>query len=202
MEHPPILVIGINGDKGHGKDTLAKIILDSYPEYKSKRIAFADPLKKEVATILRIPLLFIVSERRVLQWIEDNKSNRKWVRKLLQIWGTEVRRNLYGQYYWISKFLNEINNARCEGCRLIVVPDMRFKNEFTCIRGMLNGKTIKVVRGGLANKDSHISENDIRDMQFDFTVHNDGTLDEFKRNMTRFSYKVLGQYLPFPYNLH
>ena len=58
-----------------------------------------------------------------------------------------------------------------------VITDVRFVNEFEFIN-KYNGLTIKVQRDTIDNNDSHISESFIDNIYTDFTITNNGTLEE------------------------
>jgi hypothetical protein len=75
-----------------------------------------------------------------------------------------------------------------ESIRGIVVPDVRYLNEFRAIR-KAGGRMVRLVRPGSGLTGAygeHDSENDMReipDSEFDLILHNDGTLDDLRQKV-------------------
>lgn len=115
-------VIGISGPARSGKDTLCDQFLEIFNEksIKAKRLAFADQLKLECKD-------FIYSNLGI-DVFTNNTEEKNIIRPLLVTWGTEVRRKL-NQDVWIDKINDSINEDS-----LIIVPDVRFKNEFDWVK--------------------------------------------------------------------
>ena len=153
------LIIGISGKKGAGKDTVATII-QSMQSCVVGRIGFATELKKEVARALGV----------TVEYIEQNKSN---FRLILQGWGTDYRRKLCGEDYWVRIMEKAIQHmSRCD---IILIPDVRFQNEYDFVKRAC-GMLIRVNRTGLVS-DTHKSETELDNNTFDFTITNDDTLE-------------------------
>ena len=85
-------IIGLSGKKRSGKDTVYQVAGDYLKKNKAKagRVAFADPLKHEIAEITGFNLEFI-------------EKNKEGLRPLLQTWGADFRRKYCGAEYWIDK---------------------------------------------------------------------------------------------------
>ena len=128
-----MLIIGIMGRKGSGKDTFFSHLALSAGTKTIRRLAFADPLKEEVSKAMGVPV----------EWIEERK-NQWWMRTILQIWGTEFRREHFGEHYWIDKMRQQIKRVSLSS-DIVVLTDVRFKNEadFVINNG---GVLIRVVR--------------------------------------------------------
>lgn len=134
----------------------------------------------------------IFTERNInIYWGMDSKD-----RDILQFWGTNYRRNLCNENYWINKLLPKIENLmKDNNTEYIIIPDTRFKNEVNAIRS-LGGYYVKIVRvdeqGNLYLHDDkiheHESEKDLDNYPPDATIvaHNLQTLysklDEFIDN--------------------
>ena len=123
-----MMLIGLVGKKQCGKDTFCAMLtqLSSAPV---QRLAFGDALKQEVAQKCEVPLHMIEQQKAVF-------------RPMLQWWGTEFRRQFHGQDYWIRRLeekLLGLQQSRADAGLLVVVTDVRFKNEADMIR----------LRGGL-----------------------------------------------------
>lgn len=97
---------------------------------------------------------------------------------LLQWWGTDFRRKYYGDDYWVNKIKYKINNLVWHSnARLIVIPDVRFKNEYDMIKKM-GGIYIDVQRLNedetpfiaLDRDPNHESEIDLDNVEADYVI--------------------------------
>lgn len=163
------LILGITGQKQSGKDTvgemLAGMILSSL-NLKPIRLAFADALKEEIA----------LATGGNVETINTNKHLQE-VRRLLQFWGTEIRR-AQDKQYWIKQLEAKVANAPNNS--FIYVTDCRFLNEADCIRSM-KGQILKVERPDKVNSDPHTSETEVTKIKFDHCIRNAGSMDDLKR---------------------
>lgn len=103
-----------------GKDFAADIWMN---EVKGLvRVAFADALKKDVVD------LGLATTREI-----EEKDPR--TRRILQVWGTEVGRQLVHEDYWVHRWAAEVllKVARGEVQVGILVPDVRYCNEASYI---------------------------------------------------------------------
>ncbi len=160
-----MIILSLSGKKSSGKNTVARMIADMTPSW-CKEIAFADALKHEVA----------VATGTSIEFINKNKDN---FRLILQGWGTDFRRKLHGDLYWISKLDKEIYRLTVENkIEILLVTDARFPNE---VEYLMNCQAIciNVVRPN-SDKDQHISETANDQTIFDVTIQNDGTLQDLQ----------------------
>ena len=165
------LIIGICGFKGHGKDTAAMVLQQ---RFKFARLAFADGVKKLVAEALHIPLWYLHdSVKKEELHIPSGKTYRQW----MQLMGTEVGRNIWGDT-WTNWWKDEI--AARNDLNRVVVTDMRFFNEFDMIReGAWDAMTIRIRNPHKFNNDDvHESERYALMMPVDVEINNDGTIPE------------------------
>jgi phosphomevalonate kinase len=173
-------IIGLSGKKQSGKDTIYRLSRDLFVEANKEarvgRVAFGDSLKQEVSEITGFRMDFI----------EEHKDR---FRELLQVWGTEFRREFFGYSYWIDK-MAEILQKSEPRFDLIFITDVRFKNEAEYIKE-LGGLNIRVERRApqtyhtlqeIESLDLHKSENDMDDYsQFDYVINNDKSPDELEK---------------------
>lgn len=129
MNLPPI--IGFAGRKKSGKDTAYSLLYRELPHINVFKVSFADSLKEEIAQAVGC----------TIGYIDTNKDN---FRLILQGWGTDFRRHLCGEDYWIKKWKAKVDYIRnhTAGC-LIVATDVRFQNEVDIINGM-GGKVYQI----------------------------------------------------------
>lgn len=158
-------IIGLAGFKHSGKDTVAEIISKHCSSLNPYRIGYADALKEEVSQATGCDI----------EYINANKDN---FRLILQGWGTDYRRKLHGDDYWVRKLGNKLLHLNPKH-HLVLIPDVRFKNEVDFIK-QLNGQVWNVVRF-LGTVDRHPSEIELADYkEFDSVIDNTGTLEQLE----------------------
>jgi hypothetical protein len=199
-----INLIGISGKIGSGKDTVGKIIQHLITEYNSyykitniKSVSiifnnceehsdweikkFADKLKK-IASILtgistsqfedpKFKESFLDKE-----WVDSNYMPLT-VRRFLQCLGTDAIRDKVCANTWVNATFSDWFN----GCKWILT-DMRFPNEFKAIKER-GGINIRIIRDS-DNENNHLSETALDNYKFDYTINNNGTIEQLK-NLVR-----------------
>ena len=169
------IIIGFVGYKRSGKDTAAACLKAMLPSKQYPivvRAGFADEVKAEIAEALG----------STVEYIEANKT-RPEVRKLLQWWGTDLRRE-QDSNYWIKRLENKIAAIPTlkDERHVFLVPDIRFHNEADWIRQQ-GGYLIKVNRAGLVNIDTHASEANVSSIHCHLHIHNDNTVLKLQHEM-------------------
>lgn len=159
-------LIGLSGKKFAGKDTVADMILELLPHLRGQKFSFAYALKKEVCAACDITMGFL----------EAHKEN---FRLILQGWGTDYRRELYGQDYWIEALLRVL--VAHKHLHIQIVTDVRFRNEAEAIR-KAGGLVWRIGRPTIINTDTHISETDLdyQSSYYDCLIVNDSNLKQLK----------------------
>src|SRR5215467_4376192 len=132
------MILGLCGLKQSGKDTIAAYLVK---EHGFERKAFADPLKRSVAALFDIPFSEIDKlkmddsilvgvgrhgEEEYDQWIQHIGFHAITFRELLQRYGTEAHRDVFGNCFWVDLTLPV--QGFYPG-RAIVVTDVRFREE-------------------------------------------------------------------------
>lgn len=195
------MIVGLAGSLGSGKDTVGAYLIK---EYGFERKAFADPLKKSVAALFDIPFWEIDKHKLdETVFVAVGYKNRPepivehpavpdgpqhmWspiseftFRELLQRYGTEAHRDIFGDDFWINQTLPV---GGYYAGRKIVVTDVRFVNEVERVQS-LGGVVIKLTRA-LDNKDPHRSEQ-IDLLNCNITIENNGTIEELYEQMDNF----------------
>jgi hypothetical protein len=190
------MIIGLVGFIGSGKGTVGDI-LESQGFSKD---SFAKPLKDACSIMFGWPREMLEGDTEVSRkWREEPDSF--WSEKFgytftprlaLQLMGTEAGRNVFHQDVWVISLLN-----RAKG-KDVVVTDVRFKNEINYIQ-QNGGVIVRVRRGeepewyklaedaaagfssaimGMRDKGIHQSEWDWIGSEFNYTIDNDGTVNE------------------------
>jgi hypothetical protein len=188
------MIIAISGLIGSGKDTVADYLVNLH-EYR--RESFAGNLKDSMSAIFGW-------DREMLEG--RTKSSREWreqvdpwwserlgiphltPRWILQYVGTDVIRGKFHDDMWLASLENKLRKTTDD----IVISDVRFKNEVKMLKN-LGAICIEVTRGDKPNwyNDAlsgntsqlellkiHKSEYDWIGTDFDYTLDNNGTLDD------------------------
>lgn len=171
------MLIGVLGNKGHGKDTIADYICE---KYNYKKDAFANPLKEACRILFNLSDEQLYGDQKEVVDPHWNVSPREILRHV----GTEFFR------INIDKLLPGIYNnfwVKCMEPRLddnTIISDVRFQNEVNMIHEH-GGVVIKVIRSyedSKSIKSLHVSEQ-LDDISFDFLIHNDSTLEELYKKV-------------------
>jgi hypothetical protein len=178
------MILGLNGLKGSGKDTVAAYLIK---EYGFERRAFADPLKKSVATLFDIPFHKIDEYKNDPKiWVELSQADKPILpigaetfkaltfREFLQRYGTESHRGVFGENFWVDQTMPK--DAFYSG-RKIVITDLRFDNEAKRVHDC-GGSVIRIDRPEVDTHDTHVSEAPLAHKLVDFILQNDKGLDE------------------------
>lgn len=182
------MIIGVAGAKSSGKDTVGQHLVY---EHGFTQAAFADKLKDAACVLLGM-------NRDQIERYKNNKEMEVGVflhsgfnmgghikahqfrkpvsiRHFLQLMGTEMGRNIFGEDFWLNQLLPHLNP---EGYAFskhypehLVITDVRFHNECKRIHD-LGGKVIHLTRIG-ASVDTHQSEN--YELDVDISIANDDT---------------------------
>ncbi len=172
--------------KRAGKDTGANYLIENYGY---TQYSFAGPLKKACQEI------FMFSDEQT-EGHEKERHDDRWnitARKVFQIFGTEMFREKLSDFFpemahlkenfwiyrfkiWYNKFKQENPNGK------VVVSDVRFPNEADIVK-KLGGVVVKIHRNTNNKIDNHASEKQIDLIKGDYTIENNGTLQEYYNNI-------------------
>lgn len=145
-----MIIIGLTGLKQSGKSTAAKY-LES--KYGFKRHNFKDALIKELKKNFPDLLGEMVSVHNAESVDKLFEIKPPLIRKLLQNYGTEVRRREDSEY-WIRDWINNRPLAN------MVVDDVRFLNEAEAVR-LYGGRIVQIIKQGQESNDQHQSETEM-----------------------------------------
>lgn len=109
---------------------------------------------------------------------EKSKKNKE-VRRLLQVLGTEVGRDMFGDDVWVKLMQDDVYEILRRG-KSAVITGIRYENELRAIRNM-GGRCIWVARPGTEPVNAHTSDNSLVPAQFDDVLLNNSTLEQLKR---------------------
>lgn len=199
------MIIGFVGLIGAGKDTAADYLVNYHG---FRRDSFANTLKDAVAAVFgwdRVLLEGRTKEARAWReevdswWAERLDIPNLTPRWVLQQWGTEVCRKAFHDDIWIASLENRLLKTKDD----IVISDVRFPNEIAAIH-KAGGLVVRVKRGddpawfqdaanvnwGPTNMSWAISKERLKSLgihasetswvggKIDYTLTNDGNIDE------------------------
>lgn len=190
-----MLLLGITGEKQHGKGTVAAIAREwatghgleavergfaDYVKWSLLRIFIPDITREEAVRLCDLhkenplaKLTIFLPETKESALVHKTIT----IRQGLQHEGTEVGRELYGTDFWVNLLLRRDDNPKV--LRMLAVSDMRFDNEAEAVDNV-GGYVYKVVRPGVKSNDSHVSEAGVADHLVDRVFINDGTIEDLK----------------------
>lgn len=162
-------VITISGHAQHGKDTVAKMLDEKLTNDGHTVLVthFADLLKYICKTFFG--------------WNGKKDENG---REILQYVGTNVIRERNPDY-WVS-FISDILSYFSDKWEYVIIPDTRFPNEIDRLREKgLDVIHMRVNRDGFINnltpeQRAHPSETALNDVNPDYFVVNNGSIDELR----------------------
>lgn len=175
-----MILIGISGFAGVGKDTVGQILAES----GFRRFAFADALRDEVAAALGAadyPMPTLLSRLAVEAFctapVEEvyAKPTTIRMRALLQEWGTEYRR-AQAPNYW-----SKIVAASMAGVERACITDVRYADEAEFVRAH-GGVVWRVNRPGYGPS-AHASER--LNFAADYAIDNSGDMDQLRREVSK-----------------
>ena len=166
--------VGLAGFARSGKDSVGAVLVSE----GFVRRSFATPMRQALCRLN--PLVDTVNGVMPLMdalyllgsW-EGLKERAPGVRVLLQRFGTDVGRELFGEGFWVEQAFRGL------GDESVVFTDVRFPNEAEAIRGR-GGVVWNVVRPGVGVANGHVSESALAGFVFDETILNDGSLEDLR----------------------
>lgn len=174
-------MIGVTGFKRHGKDTVARWLVD---EYGFERIAFADALKDACSAAFGIDrAIFDDDERKEL----PSEMYPDWTHRLImQYVGTDLFRSTWPTI-WIDTWRRRVADKS-----KVVVTDLRFSNEETAVRLYPHNYIIRVHDPRKpTSTDPHPSEVEIGSINADTMILNDSGIGELWDAVDKF---ILGDF--------
>ncbi len=192
------MIIGLHGKLRSGKDTACQIIADNYERGIVLRKAFADPLKLSAARIFKpdatleeaLDFCNKLKEQGYVDVVVDAGEGKHLTgRQFLQNYGTEAHRDVFGTNFWVDASLpryDDIRNSERTVFQIdrdkdiVVFTDVRFPNEAERIHEW-GGVVIEIYRDAHlrgVSDDNHASEVSLPRKLINFSIPNNGTLDD------------------------
>lgn len=170
-EEENMKLISLTGFCGVGKD-LAATGLEGWT-----RVSFAQPIRDQLLTLnpLVSAGLRLKEAIELFGW-DGAKHSLKEVRRLMQVYGTEVGRQMVDENVWVDMAEQKIIEAKND----CVITDLRFPNEAKMVRSR-GGMIIRIVRTGIGPTNDHSSEH--QEIRADVVIENDGSTEELHRRI-------------------
>lgn len=181
-------VILLSGKKETGKSTAAQILKEHLFEEQS----FAAELKNQLFVFTKYVL---GADEVTYEHFQDQKLKIQPIkvpyvekeitpRYIMQVYGTEVMRDLFNENYWVDQVIGKILNSDKENH---VVVDCRFENEINRVReklsGLCNIYTVRINRHTGKN-DNHPSETSLDEYsQWNYEINNNYSMNAFRSNL-------------------
>jgi|ERR1044071_3931895 hypothetical protein len=180
-----MILIGLVGKKRAGKDTACEFMSTLLHPKITRRVGFADELKKEICVAINgVNSLYGTPMKQPMtpNFIDCNKDN---FRLILQGWGTDFRRNMCNDNYWIDKTLKTLVDMKAT-VDCAIIPDVRFRNEAKMIK-TVGGHLIRIFRPNMSSKiiDSHASETELDSIDTDWIVNNDSSFEVLREKLLK-----------------
>ena len=173
--------IGLSGSARAGKDTAAKYLIENHGYVK---VSFADPIREALYRLnpyvhtIEGSAVSLAQVVDISGW-EGAKEISPEYRILMQRFGTEVGREMFGEDFWVN-----IAIKKAQKYEKVVFADCRYSNEADAIRS-IGGEVWRVERSGVGPVNSHTSEIALDSYNFDRTILNNGSLENFYSDLAK-----------------
>lgn len=172
------MIIGLSGFAQVGKDTVAKTLVDDYGfEVRS----FAQPMRDALYTLN--PIVHAQGGTYKMQGLIDAygwdvaKVQYPEIRRLLQVFGTEVGRKMFGENFWVNQAFAGVHSSKN-----VVFTDVRFPNEASMIKDFY-GQVWRIERPGVHAVNNHPSESSMDKWTFDKIIRNDSDIEALQEKV-------------------
>ena len=182
------LLFGLTGPPGCGKDAMAQRLVEAHQFH---RVAFADEIRE--ALLVLDPC--VQGCDRLSEIVADHgweQAKKRWpeVRRLLQVLGTELGRDLHGTDCWVDMVFTKVDALSPDD--RVVLSDVRFPNEAEAVRS--RGGTVIRINRGIRPPEvvmDHASERESAALKADHILPNLDSLDQFHGRIDRLVYRRL-----------
>ena len=164
------MLIGLTGNAGSGKDTVARYLESKYGFWS---ISFAGPIKDMICALLGCTREQLEDREWREQPLSHEVFGAKSPRQLMQTLGTEWGRHVVHKDIWVNKALE---TARLMSNPNIVITDVRFDNEAFAIHDD-DGIVIRINRKDAQAVAAHASEAGVSGELIDHNLYNDSTFE-------------------------
>ncbi len=171
-------ILCINGLLGSGKNELASIIKNEFPQYRFQIHAFADKLKHITSEITGSPLDDFYTQEGKNIYLEDfNATNGEMLQKV----GTALK--VVDENIWVKHLMKKYDSDKNW-----IICDLRYYNELEACRE--KGGILVNIQGdprgtrAKSKRDlNHSSETELSTFtEWDYVIDNNGSLDDLRNS--------------------
>lgn len=187
--------IAVSGKANSGKNTFSSILSDNmkFAGSKEKIVALADPMKQIVKMMFpeaSDECLYGPSElrsKKISDKYLDLNGNILTYRRILIDLGAFGRK--YNDSMWLNYIINDVNKSK--DINTYIVSDIRYIEEFEYFK-KFGFTMIRILRKNISiiNDSSELEQDSILDNEFDYIIHNNGSIDNLKENIKELSFKL------------
>lgn len=192
--NPDPVVIGVGGLLTSGKDAFAEALRSNGhladSEYEFVVMGMSQPLNDVLMTLNPIvpgERWGVFGKKRFNMRYRDyvdlhgytKAKEHPEVRRLLQVMGTEVGREMIHNDLWVKMADDRIQEHLDAGVS-VVITGVRFRNELDMIHRRARGVSVWVTRPGVESTGQHASETSVSESDFMLTVRNNGSLTDLE----------------------
>lgn len=182
--HKPKLLIGLIGQAGSGKDTVARMLRDFWVRQRAEvvQLAFAAPVRDLAVTFLRgfgvRDPYRLVNDPELKNIVVDGVGMSP--RRIMQTLGTDWAHPNAGRDVWIRAMQIRLYDAVRAGMDHVVISDVRFELEADWVR-LQGGVLWRIDRPGVAPVLGHVSETEMAQIRSHRVIVNDGSLVDLEQ---------------------
>lgn len=172
-------IVGLSGWARAGKDTVADYLVENHGFVK---LSFAAPMRTSLEALNPIVGESTRLTDAIKEYGWDGYKESPYgdeMRALMQRFGTEVGRNIFGESFWVDQAMK-----LAQPYDKVVFSDMRFKNEAKAILEA-GGDAWRITRTGVEAVNDHISEHDLDDFSFTTHIQNSGDIEQLHEEVRR-----------------
>lgn len=172
MKLTDMKILGMVGKLQSGKTTISRYLREREVEVGEYIFIFS------FASLLKEMILKSGLCSKEELWNKKTDFSRLMMQKI----GTDIIRDQIDPDFWVKKMKEKIKETkRYEPNSIIIIDDVRYKNEASFIKEFKNSKLIRINRPSINSKSNHRSETEQDEIVVDFTIENIGTLDDLKK---------------------
>jgi hypothetical protein len=169
------MLVGLTGYAGSGKNAAAEGLVAS----GWSQLSFAEPIRQMLLVLnpiihAGIHLQTFIDD----QGWDETKYSYPEVRRLMQVLGTEVGRDMIDDDLWVKLAKKTMEDCFKQG-KPVVFTDCRFPNEVEMIR-FNGGKIIRIHREGTKPAQNHVSDTNVDLLPVDREIINSGTVEDLQ----------------------
>ena len=184
---------GLGGRYGSGKDVVANFLKF---QFGFKTVGFSDAIN-EMMTTLDPYVMMDSTHKELIRYSTVVKAKgyvkakeEPEVRRLLQVFGTEVGRRQIHEELWVDLMAEKVTKLTERGFN-VAITGVRYSNELDMVH-RLGGTSIWTSRPGFEETGTHASEVSLSEDMFEHSLINDGDISHLEHKVGLFMLEESG----------